>query len=182
MSELKIYSEWGGMKPLRHYTVYSRIREALNDIGVGFERWEVKAGALQPGVDEEYVLGIYRREVEQFMADEGYKAVDVISVGPEHPDKDILRNQFLREHTHPDEEVRFFAAGRGLFTLHINNLVIDVLCEAGDVLVIPPGVRHWFDMGSHPEVITIRLFDNPEGWVAHYTGSSIVDHFSRFGN
>ena len=182
MSELKIYSECGGMNPLRHYTAYSQIREALHDIGVRFERWDIKPGALKPGADEKCVLGVYQDEVEQLMADEGYKAVDVMSVGPDHPDKETLRNQFLREHTHPDEEVRFFVAGKGLFTLHINNLVYDVLCEAGDVLVIPPGARHWFDMGSNPDVITIRLFDNPEGWVAHYTGSPIADHFSRFVN
>ncbi|MCL6269584.1 cupin domain-containing protein [Sansalvadorimonas sp. 2012CJ34-2] len=182
MSELKIYSESGGMNPLRHYTVYSQIRDALHDIGVRFERWETRAEKLLPGVDEEVVLDLYRDQMEKLMAEEGYKAFDAISVGPDHPDKEALRKQFLREHTHPDEEVRFFVEGRGLFTLHHNNLVYDVLCEAGDVLIIPPGARHWFDMGNNPEVITIRLFNNPDGWVAHYTGSPIADHFSRFVN
>ena len=180
MSELKIYSECGGMNPLRHYTVYSQIRDALHDIGVRFERKQIKTAVLQAGAEEEQVLQMYRDEVEHLIAEEGYKAVDVLSVGPDHPEKKQLREQFLREHTHPDEEVRFFVAGRGLFTLHMNNLVYDVLCEAGDVLVIPAGSRHWFDMGKNPDVITIRMYDNPEGWVAHYTGSPISDHFSRF--
>ncbi len=181
MSELKIFSEYGVKNPLRHYTVNSQIREALHDVGVRFERWETR-GNLAAGADSELVLKAYSEQVERLMTEEGYKTVDVLSVCPDDPDKERLREQFLREHTHSDDEVRIFVVGSGLFTLHINNLVYDVLCEEGDFLTIPAGTRHWFDMGPNPSLITIRLFNNPEGWVANYTGSPIADHFGRFLN
>jgi 1,2-dihydroxy-3-keto-5-methylthiopentene dioxygenase len=32
-------------------------------------------------------------------------------------------------------------------------------------------------MGSAPRFSAIRLFDNPEGWVASFTGDPIADYY-----
>ncbi|HGN2103582.1 TPA: acireductone dioxygenase, partial [Pseudomonas aeruginosa] len=37
--------------------------------------------------------------------------------------------------------------------------------------------RHWFDMGEHPHFVAVRLFNNPEGWVAQFTGDDIASRF-----
>jgi len=103
--------------------------------------------------------------------------VDAISLSPEHPDREALRQKFLAEHTHSEDEVRFFVAGRGLFCLHIGEQVLQVLCEADDFLRVPAGTRHWFDMGSAPRFTAIRFFDNPEGWVAQFTGDAIAKRY-----
>jgi 1,2-dihydroxy-3-keto-5-methylthiopentene dioxygenase len=109
-------------------------------------------------------------------------AVDVISLASDHPQKDALRQKFLSEHTHSEDEVRFFVAGQGQFTLHIGERIYDVLCEKGDLIGVPDGTRHWFDMGPNPNFIAIRLFTNPEGWVARFTGEDIADRFPRLEN
>ena len=90
-----------------------------------------------------------------------------------------LREKFLSEHTHDEDEVRFFVEGQGLFCLHINDEVLQVLCQAGDWIAVPAGTKHWFDMGSAPNFCAIRFFDNPEGWVARFSGDAIADHFPR---
>ena len=72
-------------------------------------------------------------------------------------------------------EVRFFVDGRGLFFLHPDENVYAVLCEKGDLLSVPAGVKHWFDTGAEPHLKVIRLFTTPEGWVAQYTGDAIAD-------
>jgi len=54
-----------------------------------------------------------------------------------------------------------------------------VLCERGDLIGVPDGTRHWFDMSESPYFIAIRLFTNPAGWVANFTGSDIAERFSR---
>ena len=109
----------------------------------------------------------------------GYRTVDVVSVAPDHPDRATMRTKFLSEHTHAEDEVRFFVGGEGLFTLHHDGRVFDVLCTAGDLMSVPAGMKHWFDMGSAPHFTAIRLFVNPDGWVAAFTGDDISDRFPR---
>jgi 1,2-dihydroxy-3-keto-5-methylthiopentene dioxygenase len=76
--------------------------------------------------------------------------------------------------------VRFFVAGSGLFTLHLDDRVYEVLCQAGDLIGVPGGTPHWFDMGPSPSFVALRLFTNPEGWVASFTGSDIAGRFPRY--
>nr|MBP7958713.1 acireductone dioxygenase [Thiopseudomonas sp.] len=101
----------------------------------------------------------------------------VISLDEKHPQKDELRAKFLDEHVHSEDEVRFFVAGRGLFSLHIDQHVYAVLCEKGALISVPAGSKHWFDMGEHPRFTALRLFNNPEGWVAQFSGDTIAQHF-----
>lgn len=44
---------------------------------------------------------------------------------------------------------------------------------------MPAGTPHWFDMSESPSFVAIRLFDNPDGWVAHFTGVDIAQRFPR---
>jgi 1,2-dihydroxy-3-keto-5-methylthiopentene dioxygenase len=90
-----------------------------------------------------------------------------------------MRDKVLHEHTHADFEVRFFVEGRGLFNLRKNGKVYAMLCERGDLLSVPAGTTHWFDMGPQPQLKAIRLFAIAEGWVATFTGDKIADRFPR---
>jgi 1,2-dihydroxy-3-keto-5-methylthiopentene dioxygenase len=125
------------------------------------------------------VIAAYRADVDRLMREEGYQSVDVISLAPDHPDRATLRRKFLSEHTHSEDEVRFFVAGSGQFTLHLGGKVYDVLCEAGDLIGVPDGTPHWFDMSESPSFVAIRLFTNKEGWVANFTGADIAERFPR---
>jgi 1,2-dihydroxy-3-keto-5-methylthiopentene dioxygenase len=145
---------------------------------VRFEQWEANA-PIAPGASQEDVIAAYRGDIDRLMREEGYQSVDVISLAPDHPDRAALRQKFLSEHTHSEDEVRFFVAGSGQFTLHIDGHVYDVLCEAGDLIGVPDGTPHWFDMSESPSFVAIRLFTNKEGWVANFTGTDIAGRFPR---
>ena len=82
------------------------------------------------------------------------------------------RSKFLAEHRHAEDEVRFFVAGRGCFYLHLEPEVLAVVCEGGDLLSVPAGTRHWFDMGSRPDFVAIRFFQQEDGWIGDFTGDA----------
>ena len=109
-----------------------------------------------------------------------FETADVVSIRPDHPQKAELRDKFLAEHVHEDFEVRFFVDGSGLFYLHVGDNIYMVLCEQGDLISVPAGTPHWFDMGETPDFKCIRLFTVPDGWVAQFTGSGIAERFPSF--
>ena len=179
MSKLTIYDA-NNYQKLEQHSDGGVIAAALSDLSVGFERWEAER-PLTSHADQEEVIAAYRSQVDKLMTEYGFQSVDVISLKPDHPDKKALREKFLNEHTHSDHEVRFFVDGSGLFYIHDQDKVYAVLCEKGDLISVPAGATHWFDMGAQPDFKCIRLFTNPEGWVADFTGSDIAAHIPRFG-
>lgn len=170
MSRLQVFAEDGAL--LSDTDDGEVIAALLDEIGVTFERWptrDVKGDILEA----------YAPEVERLKAMRGYRSIDVVSVVPEHPDRATMRTKFLSEHTHAEDEVRFFVRGQGLFTLHAGARVWNVLCCAGDLMSVPAGMAHWFDMGAAPDFTAIRMFVNPDGWIAAFTGSDIAGRFPR---
>ncbi len=178
MSRLRIFNEDDGSKPLASFDTGADIARELGKVGVRFEQWQ-PAHEVTPGAPAEEVIAAYRQDIDRLMQTEGYQSADVISLAPDHPEREALRRKFLSEHTHSEDEVRFFVAGAGQFTLHIEGKVYDVLCVKGDLIGVPDGTRHWFDMSESPRFVAIRLFTNKDGWVANFTGSDIAEHFPR---
>ncbi|MBB3103654.1 1,2-dihydroxy-3-keto-5-methylthiopentene dioxygenase [Azomonas macrocytogenes] len=178
MSILSVYHEDFPQQPLKALTHAEDIAATLAEVGIRFERWQAETPVV-PGASQEEVIAAYRSQIDQLKAERGYITVDVVSMDRKHPQREALREKFLDEHQHGEDEVRFFVAGRGLFTLHVNGYVYNVLCERNDLISVPAGTRHWFDMGESPSFVAIRLFNNPEGWVAQPTGSDIASHFPR---
>jgi len=176
MSELRVYEENG--KPVASFAAFDDIHAQLAELGVRFERWQALQ-QLDADATQDEVIEAYRNSVNRLMNDCGFKSVDVISLTADHPQREAMRAKFLDEHTHDEFEVRFFVEGRGLFNLRVNGRIYSVLCEQGDLISVPAGVRHWFDMGPQPHLKCIRLFTTPEGWVANYTGDKIADGFPR---
>ena len=179
MSRLRIFEETRPLQPLSSLHDHAAIARELAAAGVRFERWHA-GHPVAPGAGQDEVIAAYRGDIDRLMAEEGYRAVDVISLAPDHPDRETLRKKFLDEHTHAEDEVRFFVAGSGLFSLHLGTRVYEVLCEQGDLIGVPDGTRHWFDMGPTPSFVAIRLFTNAAGWVAQFTGSDIALRFPRY--
>lgn len=178
MSRLRIYEDNRPQLPVAERRDHAAIAAALARVGVRFEQWEASQ-PIAPGASQDEVIAAYRGDIDRLMADQGYQAVDVISLAPDHPDRATLRQKFLSEHIHSEDEVRFFVAGSGQFTLHIDGYVYDIVCEQGDLIGVPDGTPHWFDMGESPYFVAIRLFTNKEGWVAQHTGDDIASRFPR---
>ena len=180
MSMLQVYTGNDMTNLLFATNNKTKIAASLAEVGVRYEQWLTDSG-LQPGASQDEVIAAYKGDIDRLIAEDGYQAVDVVSMNPTHPQKAEFRQKFLSEHTHSEDEVRFFVAGQGLFSLHIGENVYEVLCTEGDLISVPANTPHWFDMGPEPSFIAIRLFNNPEGWVANFTGSDIADHFNRLG-
>jgi 1,2-dihydroxy-3-keto-5-methylthiopentene dioxygenase len=45
--------------------------------------------------------------------------------------------------------------------------------EAGDLIRVPRGTIHWFDLCGDRRIRAIRLFQDMSGWTPHYTQSEI---------
>lgn len=178
MSRLRIYDDSKPDTALSEHHDHSSIARELRAAGVRFEQWQASQ-PIAPGASQDEVIAAYRGDIDRLMASEGYQSVDVISLKPDHPDREALRRKFLDEHTHSEDEVRFFVAGAGQFTLHLQGKVYEVLCEQGDLIGVPDGTPHWFDMSESPYFVAIRLFTNKEGWVANFTGADIAGRFPR---
>lgn len=178
MSALTVYDQQGAPVGDR-ITEHGMIAEQLNAIGVRFERWEANR-PLAPDADEAAVTGAYPEAIDRLNAEYGFQSVDVVALRPDNPRAAEMRAKFLDEHTHADFEVRFFVEGSGLFYLHVGERVYVVLCEKGDLISVPGGVKHWFDMGEAPDFKCIRFFTVPDGWVAEFTGSDIAARFPDF--
>jgi len=179
MSRIRIFNTIDPTEVLVQHASLEGIAAELRAIGVRFERWQTDAG-VAPGASQDEVIAAYRGDIDRFMAEGGYQTVDVVSLKADHPQKDEFRQKFLNEHTHAEDEVRFFVAGSGLFTLNVKGRVYEVLCEGGDLISVPAGTTHWFDMGPSPYFIAIRLFNNPAGWVANFTGTDTAQRFPRY--
>ena len=178
MSQLRIFDEARPDHEPATYREHAAIASELGKVGIRFEQWEALQ-PIAPGASQDEVLAAYKVDIDKLMAETGYQAVDVISLTPDHPDRATLRQKFLNEHTHSEDEVRFFVAGAGQFTLHIDGKIYDVLCESGDLIGVPDGTPHWFDMSESPYFVAIRFFTNKEGWVANFTGDGIAERFPR---
>nr|WP_113869186.1 acireductone dioxygenase [Brenneria salicis]NMN92440.1 1,2-dihydroxy-3-keto-5-methylthiopentene dioxygenase [Brenneria salicis ATCC 15712 = DSM 30166]RBP58201.1 acireductone dioxygenase apoprotein [Brenneria salicis ATCC 15712 = DSM 30166]RLM29119.1 acireductone dioxygenase [Brenneria salicis ATCC 15712 = DSM 30166] len=181
MSALTIFSDSDASQPIWHSREGEAIRQQLADIGVRFERWQANK-TLSDAPSTEEVLAAYQHEIDKLVAEKGYQSWDVISMRADNPQRAELRAKFLSEHTHGEDEVRFFVEGAGLFCLHLQGRIFQILCEKNDLLSVPAGTAHWFDMGPEPHFTAIRLFDNPEGWIAHFTGDKIADAYPKLAD
>ena len=178
MSALTLFFVKDPQTPVWHSTDAKAIQEQLNAKGVRFERWQADRD-LGAAPSAETVIAAYQHAIDKLVAEKGYQSWDVISLRADNPQKEALREKFLNEHTHGEDEVRFFVEGAGLFCLHIGDEVFQVLCEKNDLISVPAHTPHWFDMGSEPNFTAIRIFDNPEGWIAQFTGDDIASAAPR---
>jgi 1,2-dihydroxy-3-keto-5-methylthiopentene dioxygenase len=181
MSQLTVYAESDSDKPLLATEDVEVIKSELRAAGIRLERWHADR-QLDNDADNDTIIAAYQAEIDKLVAERGYQTYDVVSMNPDHPEKDAFRQKFLDEHTHSEDEVRFFVRGRGLFTIHAHDRVYSILCEKDDLISVPADTRHWFDMGPNPAFTAIRLFNNPDGWAANFTGDKIASRFPLLDN
>lgn len=169
MSQLTINSAAQPEKPLLQTSDFSTIRRQLSAVGMRFERWQSRIRNHYRDRQRSH-LAAYQAEIDKLVTAESYQTWDAVSMHPDHPQKEAFRNKFLAKHTHSEDEKRFFVRGHGLFTVHVDDRVFALLCEKDDMISVPANTRHWFDMCPNSVFTAIRLFNNPEGWAANFTG------------
>jgi 1,2-dihydroxy-3-keto-5-methylthiopentene dioxygenase len=158
---------------------FNVIGRELAAVGARLERWKA-THPLEADATSEEILAAYAPEIDRLKSERGYANADVIHIKPGNPNWPSLRQKFLAEHIHDEDEVRFFVEGSGAFYLHIGDRVLEVIGTADDLLSVERGTPHWFDGGDVGDFTVIRLFTKQEGWIAHYTGDGIADGFPRF--
>jgi 1,2-dihydroxy-3-keto-5-methylthiopentene dioxygenase len=153
------------------------ITQYLEGIGVSYERWQPSTPVSDGALPDE-ILAAYAPEIEKLKVQGGYTTADVIDVKPGTPGLESMLARFNREHWHDEDEVRFIIRGRGLFHIHPRKgPVVAVEVEAGDLIRVPRGTWHWFDLCAEREIQAIRLFQDISGWAPHYTDSGVDEGY-----
>src|ERR1041385_6131964 len=153
------------------------ITTLLASHGIDYERWRPDRPVADNAPAEE-ILRAYANEIEQLKQRGGYVTADVIDVDPNTNGLDAMLAKFSREHWHDEDEVRFIIAGHGLFHIHTTTgTVLAIEVEAGDLIRVPRGTLHWFNLCSDRRIRAIRLFQDTAGWTPHYTDSGVDEKF-----
>lgn len=153
------------------------VREYLAGIGIEYERWELLP-AIDKNSSSEAILQAYAEQIERVKEKGGYAKVDVINVNSSTPGLDAMLAKFSTEHWHDEEEVRFIVYGRGVYHVHPEGRPVARLeVEAGDMIRVPRGALHWFDLCTEREIKAIRFFQDPAGWTPYYTHSAVEKQY-----
>ena len=184
MTLLTVWADDRPETPLLQTADHEVIAQTLAPLDVVFEHIP-PVDRLPDSASQEEVIAAHQEIVDRLVAEHGYRLVDVAQLHPVDYDEwrataAAARTKFLNEHTHDEEEIRYFVAGSGVFYLHIDGKVHAVLCTAGDLLSVPALTTHWFDMGTSPDFTAIRFFHDDDGWVGTFTGSDIATRFPTF--
>jgi 1,2-dihydroxy-3-keto-5-methylthiopentene dioxygenase len=159
-------------------TDFITIKNLFKSHGVAIAQWHANK-VLSIDSTQEEILKAYEHELKPFMESNGFKDADVINVHPKTENLETIRTKFMKEHTHSDDEVRFFVDGEGLFWFHLESgEVLRLTCFAGDFISVPKNAKHWFDLHPKYNVKAIRIFSNTEGWIPNYTNSKIDEIYN----
>lgn len=148
----------------------------LDSQEVIYEHWDITK--LPEQLKEKYVLSdeekneileTFKEEIAAISEKRGYKAQDVIALSENTPNLETLLVNFQKEHHHTDDEVRFIVSGHGVFIIQGNDeSFFEVHLEPGDLISVPPNVRHYFTLEEDRKTVAIRIFVTTEGWVPIY--------------
>src|SRR5262245_19780003 len=157
----------------RTLTDSSAILGYLAGIGIDYERWDTSRPVAADAPAEE-VLAAYSDDIEKLKERGRYVTSDVIDVNPQTAGLEAMLAKFNREHWHDEDEVRFIIHGRGVFHIHAREgAVAAIEVEAGDLIRVPRGTWHWFNLCDDRRIRAIRLFQDPAGWAPNYTDSGV---------
>lgn len=154
------------------------IRRFLLPFGIHYDRWPV-AGRIHGDASQEEILAAYEPEVEALKQRGGYITADVVNVTPDVPNLQAMLDKFNQEHRHAEDEVRFIVKGSGIFYIHPETEapLFSIEVVAGDLINVPAGTKHWFDLCADRTIRAIRLFREKAGWTPEYTGDSIASNY-----
>jgi len=152
-------------------TEVEEIKRYLAGSGIEYDAWDLVP--LDHDASSATILDAYRDKLDEVKAKGGYTSVDIVDVQPSTPGIDEMLARFNREHWHDEDEVRFTVGGRGLFHIHpADSAVVAIEVRPGDMIRVPRGTRHWFNLCNTREIKAIRFFQDKSGWTPQYTDSA----------
>ena len=155
----------------RTLTDVTEISDFLSRFGIWYRRFE-DGDVLGESPSNDEILAAYKAPIDKLKAEGGFVTADVINITPDIPNVDALCAKFAKEHYHTEDEVRFIVGGRGLFHVHpTDGPVFSIEVVDGDMINVPSGTHHWFDLCEEKSIRAVRLFQDMSGWTPHYTDS-----------
>ena len=173
MSMLSVFHTSSPEVPNKVLTHHDDIAATLAEQGVRFIH-RPHALRIRPGSRQDDVLAQSRELLDQLMTEHGSAAFSLLDRDGRAPAEIDLGD----EHVHEAEEVFAVITGRVQVSLRVDDHVYGVLCEKGDVLVVPTGTRRWFDLGDNPFCLALRLFGSEQGMQARFTGDAAARDFA----
>jgi 1,2-dihydroxy-3-keto-5-methylthiopentene dioxygenase len=152
------------------------VKNFLEEQEVIYEKWDIEK--LPADLKEKYdltdaekeeILAAFQAEITEISERRGYKTSDIISLSDANPNLSELLENFKKEHHHEDDEVRFIVSGHAIFAIQgKDEKWFDVRLNPGDLISVPESTRHYFTLQEDRQVVAIRIFVSPAGWVAIY--------------
>ncbi len=180
MSKLALYTPFNLQKPFRESDDALYCTETLAEYGIRFEQW--KTVSVMPGINfsDEAIMNVYAAQIEQVKRELGYSVVDISRMTPNDKFAITIRGRYLSEHTHEEDEVRFFLSGRALLYIHVDQRIHIIECTKGDFFIIPKGIKHWMDIGPKPDFIVMRWFNSQQAFTNHFTDDFVAEATPRW--
>ena len=176
MSILSVYHQSTPDTPNKVLTHGDDITATLAEQGVRFEQRDV-AERIRPGTGHEEVVASLKAQIGSLSAELSVAVVEVLSVNPEHAQKDELRAGLLDERRHSGTDVRLFVSGRGLLNVRVGEYVYALVGERGDLVTVPAGTPQWFDFGEQPNLVLVRFFESEQAQQVQLTGDDTAKAF-----
>lgn len=180
MSKLAFYTQFNLQKPYKVSDDVSEFSDELRDAGIHFEQWPTVTHLPNTEIREDDVFNIYKDQIADVKKRFNYTQVDVSTMKPDDAFSISVRGRYLSEHTHEEDEVRFFLAGKVLVYLHINHKIHILECTKGDFIIIPAGIKHWVDIGPKPNFTVLRWFDSKKAFTNQFTSGFVAEATPRW--
>ncbi|MGP6240181.1 1,2-dihydroxy-3-keto-5-methylthiopentene dioxygenase [Cuniculiplasma sp. SKW4] len=151
---------------------YDDAEKFLKERNIRYDKWDIeKISSIEKNDNE--ILRVFNDEIEALKEEGNYLVADVINIDSKTPNLEIMLEKFKKEHVHSEDEVRFTIDGSGIFYINMDGKVFSIEVEPGDLLGVPAGTKHWFDLCQDKHIIAIRLFKDKSGWTPYYTNSGV---------
>jgi 1,2-dihydroxy-3-keto-5-methylthiopentene dioxygenase len=180
VSKLAFYTQFNLQKPYKVSENFTDFSEDLSEVGVQIERWPTLTHLSSAPILEDDVFKIYGKEITRIKAEYNYSQVDFTTMKPNDAFAISVRGRNLSEHTHDEDEARFFLSGKVLIYINIDQKIHILECTKGDFVIIPAGVKHWVDIGPKPEFSVIRWFNSKKAFVNNFTSGFVAEATPRW--
>ncbi|MBM3462286.1 MAG: cupin domain-containing protein [Armatimonadetes bacterium] len=148
----------------------------LKPYGIDFERWALDAipqelldkPSLTPE-EKQRILDALAAPIEEAKKKFNYQSADVVALWPELPNLDGVMQPFQKEHYHTENEIRLCVDGGGIFSINPQEAsVFHIEMQPGELISVPAGTWHWFNLTEGKRIKAVRVFESQEGWAAIY--------------
>ncbi len=164
MTHLCVFHNSNPLQPIKLLNHFDDIARELAEAGVELAQLNIDKPGSSTG---DQLLQTYQQQVHSLQQKYGLADMDVFALSGGQESSEA-RQKYLREHSHNQLKLRLIVAGRARYYLHINEQVYALQCSRGDLLVLPAGLKHWFDAGEQAEITMLRGFVDKALWQTQF--------------